>query len=224
MPEPEEVPAPPEVFDLAISWEPIDSIRPHPENPRRGDVEAIRASIRKNGLYAPIYVRSATKQIIKSTHVWRACKLEGLTEVPVVWLDVNAQDARRILLADNGTGDLATNDDEALLIALRKVQSTPGGLFGSGYTDDALNVLVARVEGQQVTAASDIADQVPPAYVPDGEAHEPSHTVALIFTAEQFALWSAYLEHIRGATDEAGESDEAIVLTALHALGDDLGD
>jgi len=213
----------PEVFDLAITWEPIDSIKPHPENPRRGDVEAIRASIRVNGLYAPIYVRVANRKIIAHAHVWEACKAEGLTEVPVVMLDVDAAQARRIMLADNGTSDAATDDDEALLAALRKVSHTPQGLFGAGYTDDAMSVLVARVEGANVTPASTVAGDVPAAYVPDGE-RVMGHSVSLVFTPEQFALWTAYLEHIREVDGDPDDTPESVVLLALHAYGNRLGD
>ena len=217
---PEEAPQPPEVFDLQIVWEDIDSIKPHPENPRRGDIEVIRESIRANGLYAPIYVRSQTKRIIAHRHVWEACKLEGLAQVPVVWLDVNVEQARRIMLADNGTSDVATNDDAALLAVLSKLADTREGLFGSGYTDDAMSVLRARVEGEQVIAASSLAGQVPPRYVPDGEQPQ-AHVVMLTFTPEQFAQWNAYIAHVREQYNNDDEAAEVIVLEALHAYGDD---
>ena len=36
---------------------PIASLAPYGDNPRRGDVAAIRASLRENGQYRPLVVR-----------------------------------------------------------------------------------------------------------------------------------------------------------------------
>lgn len=73
---------------------PIDVIAPNPVQPRtvfRADrLEELAASIRANGIIQPLIVRSHGDgyQIIAGERRWRAAKLAGLTEVPVVLQDV----------------------------------------------------------------------------------------------------------------------------------------
>lgn len=45
-----------------------------------------------------------------------------ITSVPVVWLDVDDATAKRIMLADNRTADLATYDEQILAEALASLE------------------------------------------------------------------------------------------------------
>jgi ParB family transcriptional regulator, chromosome partitioning protein len=82
---------------------PIDSVAPNPVQPRtvfRPDrLEELAASIRANGIIQPLIVRrvGGTYQIIAGERRWRAAKLAGLTEVPVIVQDV--ADPRMLELA-----------------------------------------------------------------------------------------------------------------------------
>src|SRR5579871_1318739 len=81
----------------------IDSIAPNPVQPRtvfQADrLEELAASIRANGIIQPIVVRHHNDgyQIIAGERRWRAAKLAGVTEVPVVVQDV--ADPRMLELA-----------------------------------------------------------------------------------------------------------------------------
>ena len=82
---------------------PLASIHPNPMQPRtvfQADrLEELAASIRANGIIQPIVVRqhNDTYQIIAGERRWRAAKLAGVTEVPVVVQDV--ADPRMLELA-----------------------------------------------------------------------------------------------------------------------------
>jgi|HubBroStandDraft_6_1064221.scaffolds.fasta_scaffold78583_2 ParB family chromosome partitioning protein len=82
---------------------PIDSIAPNPVQPRsvfQSDrLEELAASIRANGIIQPLIVRRQGEayQIIAGERRWRAAKLAGLTEVPIVVQDV--ADPRMLELA-----------------------------------------------------------------------------------------------------------------------------
>lgn len=73
---------------------PVDAIKPNPVQPRtvfRADrLEELAASIRANGIIQPLIVRrlGETYQIVAGERRWRAAKLAGLAEVPVVVQDI----------------------------------------------------------------------------------------------------------------------------------------
>ncbi len=81
----------------------IDSIAPNPVQPRSvflsDRLEELAASIRANGIIQPLIVRRHGEgyQIIAGERRWRAAKLAGLTQVPVVIQDV--ADPRMLELA-----------------------------------------------------------------------------------------------------------------------------
>ena len=73
---------------------PIDSIQPNPVQPRMifqsERLEELAASIRANGIIQPLIVRSnaGRYQLVAGERRWRAARMAGLTEVPVVVQEV----------------------------------------------------------------------------------------------------------------------------------------
>lgn len=132
-----------------IEFVPIDSLKPHPENYRRGDVEAIRESIRANGFYGAVIVQASTSRICAGAHRWQAAQLEGLTEIPADVLDIDDATALRIVAADNRTSDVATYADDLLASLLSEVRDNAGTLTGSGYDDSTLERLLADISPPQ---------------------------------------------------------------------------
>lgn len=123
----------------------IDGIKPHPDNPRRGDVEAIRASIRANQFFGAVLVQRSTRRILAGEHRWRAAKAEGMATIPVLWVDVDDDKALRILLADNRGSDLAGYDEEKLAAMLRDLAATETGFEGTGYDQASFDDLLAEL-------------------------------------------------------------------------------
>lgn len=134
-----------EIVNSEATEVPVDDVAPHPDNPRIGDLAAIRESIRINGFYGALVVQRSTGHIVAGNHRWAAARAEGLDEVPVIYIDVDDATARRILAADNRTADLAGYDDRALLELLNDIDGVTG-LVGTGYDDDDLAELLARVD------------------------------------------------------------------------------
>lgn len=121
---------------------PVASLRPHPANPRQGDVGAIHESIVENGFYGTIVVQKSTGYVLAGNHRMKAAAEAGLDAVPVVYVDVDDERAMRILLADNRTNDVASYDNDALAQLLEHLASTDAGLAGTGYDGDALDDLL----------------------------------------------------------------------------------
>lgn len=86
---------------------PIDSIEANPLQPRTvfepAKLEELAASIRANGVIQPIVVRRQDSgfQIVAGERRWRASKLAGLSEVPVVVQDVADPQMLELALIEN---------------------------------------------------------------------------------------------------------------------------
>jgi DNA modification methylase len=136
----------------------LDSIQPHPRNPRQGDVKAIVESIKANGFYCPLVVQRSTRYILAGNHRWLAARELGMAEIPVIWVDCDDARALRILLADNRTSDLACYDDSKLAELLEGVLGDSGSLSGTGFDANALQELLedlgrggmGAVEGEDI--------------------------------------------------------------------------
>lgn len=129
-------------FDPSI---PVSSLEEHPDNPRRGDAKAVNESITANGFYGAILVQRSTGRVLAGHTRLKAAKKSGATSVPGIWLDVDDTQAKRILLADNRTSDLAYYDDDALFSVLGSILEEDDTLKGTGY-DDATYKLLLNTE------------------------------------------------------------------------------
>lgn len=93
----------------SVSMLRINDIEPNPEQPRRDfDPEALQQladSIAANGLIQPIVVRSSGSdgyyQIIAGERRWRASRMAGLTEIPVIIMELDDKKAAQVALIEN---------------------------------------------------------------------------------------------------------------------------
>lgn len=130
---------------LETVWVPVKDVRPHPRNVRQGDVGAITESLKTHGQYRPLVVQKSSGYILAGNHTYRAAKALKCVEVAVVFVDVDDDQAVRIMLTDNKTSDHASYDDDELAGLLAELARTPTGLEGTGWSgddvDDLLQVL-----------------------------------------------------------------------------------
>ena len=87
---------------------PLDEIIPNRDQPRKQfDDDALAdlsASIAQHGVLQPLLVRpmpDGTYQLVAGERRWRASRMAGLTEVPVVIRDMNEQEAAELALIEN---------------------------------------------------------------------------------------------------------------------------
>lgn len=128
------------VLAREIQQWPVDQPKLWPGNPRRGDLPLIRESIEENGFYQPIIVQQSTGYVIAGNHRLICAREMRMPEVPVVVVDVDEDRARRMVLADNRTGDKGTyNTDELVdLLGLFDIDD----LAGTGYTSDDVRAIL----------------------------------------------------------------------------------
>ena len=127
----------------------IDFLEPYPGNPREGDVEAIRKSLRRFGQKKPIVARDMGKgkayQIVAGNHLWTAMKEEGMEEIAASVSKMTDEEAQAYLIADNRTAELGGYNEVDLAQILAEIRAR-GDLEGTGYTDRQVEQFLARVE------------------------------------------------------------------------------
>jgi site-specific DNA-methyltransferase (adenine-specific) len=130
----------PQLHSLVV---PIESVTLHPNNPRRGDVEAVAASLERFGQQKPIVVQRSSGFVVAGNHLVKAARSLGWTEIAANVEELDDATAVGFMLADNRTADLGGYDD-ALLAAILAEQDAAANLAATGYdTDDVAAILAA---------------------------------------------------------------------------------
>lgn len=97
---------------LKIVYAPIDSIKPNEYNPNRQsehDFELLCSSMQEDGFTQPILCMEDTKTIVDGEHRWRAAHALGYKDIPVVFVNMTAEQMRISTLRHNrarGSEDL----------------------------------------------------------------------------------------------------------------------
>ena len=128
---------------LSVTEAAVSELHTYHRNPRRGDVAAIAQSLVVNGQYRPIVVNAGThtgrrNEVLAGNHTLIAARDVGWATIQVVTVDVDDDQAARIVAADNRTADLGEYD-EAMLVELL---SDMADLSGTGFTDADLAAML----------------------------------------------------------------------------------
>jgi hypothetical protein len=139
---------------------PIESLRPYPGNPRRGSVDAVAESMERNGIANVIVVQESTNYILAGHTRLESHKKRGDKTAPVVFVDCDDATARRILLADNRTSDLAEYESRALVDALLASVDADEGLEGTAFDEvemaEWMRELAMDPEADAIEASTEI--------------------------------------------------------------------
>ena len=183
---------------------PVADLHELPGNPRRGDVEAVKASYLRFGQRKPIVVRTGDDGqvvVVAGNHQLKAVRELDWEQVAVVWADdLTADEATAFALADNRVADLGTYDNDALVSMLTSLDD----LTATGYTDDDLTGLVDALEaetdpeagkGSALTALGDVTlDSHITHHVERGEVWKLGHhTLACVSVMADHDKWSPLL-------------------------------
>jgi len=122
---------------------PIDGLQPYGRNPRKGNTDVIVESLKRHGQYRPIVVRAKTYEVLAGNHTLAAARELGWDQIAATFVDVNDDEAARIVLVDNRAADLGTYDDDLLAELLSELPDTTG----TGYDADDLATLLALQDG-----------------------------------------------------------------------------
>jgi len=130
---------------------PIGELRPDPANPRRisdEELDALERSIRQFGFVEPVLARREDATVIGGHQRLLAARRLGLTSVPVIWLDLGAEQARLLGLALNKIS--GSWDDALLARLLADLGATPDlDLSLSGFGEDEIKDLLRSLETRE---------------------------------------------------------------------------
>jgi DNA modification methylase len=137
--------------EIAIVQVPIGDLRPDAANPRRisdAELEALTRSIQEFGMVDPIIARRKDSTVIGGHQRLVAARRLGLTTVPVVYVDVTAEQAHLLNLALNRiSGDW---DRELLARLLRELDEKPNiDISLAGFGDDEIAKLMKTLDARE---------------------------------------------------------------------------
>ena len=146
--------APANSSPLQVEQLPIADLHPDPGNPRRieeDELAALTRSIATFGVVDPVLARRADRRVIAGHQRLVAARRAGLTTVPVILLDLPAEDARLLNVALNQIGGEWDADLLArLLIDLRTTADRD--LTLSGFAEADLQDLLTRFDQREKRA------------------------------------------------------------------------
>lgn len=121
---------------------PINKVKGRKQNPRRGNIDTIKESLEINGQYRPIVVNKKTSEVLAGNHTLKAAKALGWKNIAVTYVDVNEEDATKIVLIDNRANDKAEYNNEELATVLKSLNFE---FEGTGYKEEDLNKILAEI-------------------------------------------------------------------------------
>ena len=133
---------------ISVEYAEVTSLRPSDDNPRvmpEEELLALERSVDRFGLVDPLVVRRQDRRVIGGHQRVVAAQRLGLSQVPVVFVEVSEDEARLLNLALNR---IQGHWDEPKLAALlQELESLPDlDLCLSGFGEEEVDELLARVE------------------------------------------------------------------------------
>lgn len=185
------------VYDQQIEMIDLDSIKPHPKNVRQGNVGAIYESAALNGFWGAMIVQRSSGHVLAGSHRYQALKADGQRQGPVIYLDVDDDQAERIMLNDNRSVDDSTYDQVGLARLLAEIYERSGTLMGTGYEADDLDNILTDLEQRARTAQEAPATPDPTPEPTPAVSGPPRSSWSLEVTLdspEEAEEWFAHLE------------------------------
>lgn len=147
---------------LEVTYYPTAELRLYHRNPRVGNVDRIKQSLTVNTQYKPICVNVGTHtgrplEVLAGNHTVKAARDLGWETIAAVTVDVDDDQAVRIVAADNRTSDLGTYDDRLLLELLADLDD----LDGTGYDPADIAALEKALQPEEIPPALNDPDDVP---------------------------------------------------------------
>jgi ParB-like chromosome segregation protein Spo0J len=187
---------------LAALARPIDSLKPYPGNAKRHDLDGIAESLRRRGQYRLAVVQSSSGYVVAGNGMLAAALAEGWTELAAVDLDVDDEEAARLVLSDNRLQELGgyeLGDLAELLAGLPTLTAT-------GYDESDLADLLA------LTAPPTLDELA--AAVGDPDEDDLLVRLTLRVLPEDAVLWR---QAVTEAEKQNAENPDAVLVRAVHA-------
>ena len=145
---------------------PIGNIKRLSNNPHKGDVDAMRASLRRLGQHRPVVARRIegdTGIAVVGNHMHEAAEAEGWTHLAVAFVDEDEKMALARALMDNRVAELGEDDPAKLAELLPQVIDFSPEMFETvGWDDFEIASMETQVIYEQPTGYSPPQMTTPP--------------------------------------------------------------
>lgn len=213
--------------ELVVEVIGIDTIQPHPENARVGDVSAIAESLERFGQVKPIVVQKSTGHVVAGNHTREAAKSLGWEEIAACLLDLDDETAKAYLLADNRLSDRAKYDQSQLYELLEGTLDLDGTGYDLDYVESLGDALGAHVvedtdTGEVVKqSAPEKAAKAAAEVAGDRPKAEPMRDVVMLMTVSRAQAFGEKVATLQKAWGTATVVDtvERAVVEAEKGLG-----
>jgi hypothetical protein len=158
-----------------------------------------------HGFYGAVYAQESTGRIISGNNRYAVAVDRGARDLPVIWLDVDDDQALRLLLVLNRTEDGASTDDRDLLGVLAELEGFDGTGYHPADVEDLQELLDADAWGDPAPnagagAGSGAGDDDPE----DEDGEEVAMPrIDLAVTSAVFEAWTRLLARYTGTDDVA---------------------
>jgi hypothetical protein len=132
---------------------PVESLTLYDKNPRKGNIPVIVDSLSTHGQYRPLIVRKDTNEVLAGNHTLQAAMQLGWKTIAVNLIDVDDEQAAKIVLVDNRSQDLATYDQKMLGEILADVPDLPG----TGYDQETVDLILDAITNDQQVDFAELA-------------------------------------------------------------------
>jgi len=131
-----------------MKWMNVGDLVPWKENPRKNElaVGPVAESIKELGFGAPILARKDGLHVIAGHTRLKAAKRIGLKKVPVVLLDVDERQAKKLALADNRLGEISSWDNDGLRALLEELDSDGEDIGVLGWSGSDIDKLFGEID------------------------------------------------------------------------------
>ncbi len=155
---------------LNIAYMDIDLLKPNDWNPNRQDehdFELLCKSMEEDGFTQPIIIHSGTNIIVDGEHRWRAAKVLGFKEIPVVKVDMPIEQMKLSTIRHNrARGHHDIELEAEILKDLEKLGALAWAQDSLMLSDKDLEKLLEDVEAPEVMANEDFSQSWEPVKVP----------------------------------------------------------
>lgn len=136
-----------DVFEVwPVELVPLDKLTTHPENFREHDVGAIIQSIERWGVWRAIVAQTSTGHVLVGNGELEALRQMKAPNAPVRWMDVDDDNARAILLADNWIPSRGRNMPQELLDVMEQLREERELFEATGADEDDVEALERELE------------------------------------------------------------------------------
>lgn len=190
------------------------TLKPYPNNPRKGDIELIAKSLETYGQYKPITINKRTNEILAGNHTYEAAKKLGWVTIKANYIDADENTAAKIVLMDNKTSDAGGYDDKELLMLLDSLED----LDATGYTDKDLKELQELYDSPEPELRNTVMGKTMADYQ-ETMGQRTSRIIMFDYDKPRYMWVAERLEQFRNEND-LGTNTEALIKLVEKITGE----